>query len=148
MFEDGVFSRSLHIPEPPLNIYYTNLHYFAMPSSLVRADQVLMNYLTKKADESESDWVSIQTVYEDIQSVQNNTEATLYEVFGQNGQLQSPELNKELTQLESMKKIEIEGGSIRPLGIGRISGGALQLHDEVKEAINSTTDRKTTSPDK
>jgi hypothetical protein len=112
-----------------------------MPSELVRPDRVLLYYLARKIDESEKDGIDTQTICRDIQTIQEKSDVKLYEMFSLNDDIDSTELKGELKQLRELKKIEVQpDGSIRPLGMGRLSGGFLQLPQEIEAAIDATVD--------
>lgn len=113
-----------------------------MPTELVRPDRVLLHYLARKTDESGKNGIDPQTIYRDIHTIQEKSGVKLYEVFNDEGDVNSPELKGELEQLKNHKKIEMQSnGNIRPLGMGRLSGGFLQLPEDIETAIDATVDR-------
>lgn len=113
-----------------------------MPSELVRADRVLMHYMARKADDLEQDSIEVKTILRDVESIQEKSGVHLYEILSLDGRLKSPELEEELVQLQGQKKIERTPNGVRPLGMGRLSGGFLELPAHVEEAINETINRK------
>lgn len=119
-----------------------------MPSELVRSDRVLMHYITKKAHESDNTKVHIQTILQDLQSIQEESGEPLYDILSNNEHLESPEIEKELRQFQGLKKVEIDGGGfVHPLGMGRLSGGFLELPENVEEPLNETVTRETSDTD-